>query len=52
MDTEIDDIFMKKDDLMKHLEEESQVFENQAIKEAFLAIDRKDFLGEDYKVEA
>jgi protein-L-isoaspartate(D-aspartate) O-methyltransferase len=52
MDTEADDIFMKKADLMTHLSDESKVFKNPAIKAAFEAVDRKDFVGEDYKVEA
>jgi protein-L-isoaspartate(D-aspartate) O-methyltransferase len=52
MDTEADDIFMKKDDLMKHLEDNSKVFKNPAIKAAFDAIDRRDFVDNDYKVEA
>lgn len=48
----IDDIFMSKDELMKHLADESKVFNNPAIKEAFEAIDRQDFVTDDYKVEA
>ncbi|MCC2631085.1 MAG: hypothetical protein K0S38_894 [Candidatus Paceibacter sp.] len=52
MDTEIDDIFMKREELMKHLSDETQVFKNPTIKAAFEAVDRKDFVGEDYKVEA
>jgi len=47
-----EDIFMSYDGLMKHLEDDSGVFKNPAIKEAFRAVDRKDFVGEDYKVEA
>ncbi len=49
---EPDDIFMKREDLMRHLEEESKVFDNLEVKAAFKAIDRKDFLHDDYKVEA
>ncbi len=43
---------MEKDDLIQHLENETQVFKNKAIKDAFLAIDRKDFVEPDYEVEA
>jgi len=43
---------MSKDELMKHLADESKVFNNPAIKEAFEAIDRQDFVTDDYKVEA
>ncbi len=43
---------MDKDDLMKRLEEETQVFRNKVIKDAFTAIDRKDFVVPDYEVEA
>ncbi|MES2436971.1 MAG: protein-L-isoaspartate O-methyltransferase [Patescibacteria group bacterium] len=43
---------MEKDDLIQHLEQETQVFKNTAIKDAFLAIDRKDFVEPDYEVEA
>ena len=52
MESEIDDMFMKKEDLMKRLEEETQVFKNPAVKRAFEAVDRKDFVEDDYKVEA
>ena len=49
---EPDDIFMKRDDLLRHLEDESGVFGNEEVKAAFKAVDRKDFLHEDYAVEA
>jgi protein-L-isoaspartate(D-aspartate) O-methyltransferase len=52
MEFETDDIFMKKEDLMKRLGEDTKVFENKAIQKAFEAIDRKDFVEDDYKVEA
>jgi protein-L-isoaspartate(D-aspartate) O-methyltransferase len=44
--------FMNHQDLIHRLEQESQVFRNKAIKKAFEAVDRKDFVGEDYKIEA
>lgn len=47
-----DEIFMTKDKLMRHLGEDSRVFANQAIRDAFEAVDRRDFVQEDYKVEA
>jgi protein-L-isoaspartate(D-aspartate) O-methyltransferase len=49
---EPDDIFMKREDLMRHLEEESKVFDNEEVKAAFRTVDRKDFLHDDYKIEA
>jgi protein-L-isoaspartate(D-aspartate) O-methyltransferase len=52
MEFETDDIFMKKEDLMKRLREDTKVFENKAIQKAFEAIDRQDFVEDDYKVEA
>lgn len=52
MEYDIDDIFMNKDELMKRLEEETQVFKNPAVKRAFEAVDRKDFIADDYKIEA
>jgi protein-L-isoaspartate(D-aspartate) O-methyltransferase len=52
MEFETDDIFMKKEDLMERLGEDTKVFENKAIQKAFEAIDRKDFVEDDYKVEA
>jgi protein-L-isoaspartate(D-aspartate) O-methyltransferase len=47
-----DDGFMTKDALLQHLEEGTQVFKNPAVKAAFVAVDRKDFVGDDYAVEA
>ncbi len=43
---------MEREDLMTRLEHETQVFRNKAVKEAFQAIDRKDFVHEDYDFEA
>src|SRR4051812_42335265 len=43
---------MEREDLMQRLEHETQVFQNENIKSAFEAIDRKDFIGPDYEVEA
>lgn len=43
---------MDKEQLLQHLEEESKVFQNIKVKEAFTDIDRADFVDEDYKVEA
>ena len=40
------------DDLLRHLEEGSDVFRNKAIKAAFTVVDRKDFVGDDYHFEA
>ncbi len=44
--------FMSQEDLIERLEEESHVFKNTAIKDAFTAIDRKDFVSGDYEIEA
>lgn len=43
---------MDKEQLLKRLEEETKVFQNPRIKEAFTEVDRADFVDEDYKVEA
>lgn len=43
---------MNKDELLQHLKRESRVLENEAIAEAFRAVDRADFLADDYKSEA
>ena len=43
---------MDKEQLLKRLEHETKVFQNEKIKEAFTHIDRADFVDEDYKVEA
>ncbi len=43
---------MDKDQLLQRLENETKVFQNIKIKEAFTDIDRADFVDEDYKVEA
>jgi protein-L-isoaspartate(D-aspartate) O-methyltransferase len=48
----MNDDFMNKQQLLDHLEFESQVFRNPLIKDAFYAIDRKDFVGADYEIEA
>jgi protein-L-isoaspartate(D-aspartate) O-methyltransferase len=42
---------MKREELLEHLEKQSRVLEVQAIKEAFIAIDRADFVHEDYLPE-
>ncbi|MBX4198363.1 methyltransferase domain-containing protein [Candidatus Parcubacteria bacterium] len=44
--------FMTKEDLLLHLEENSKVFKNEAIRKAFEAVDRKDFIQPDYQIEA
>lgn len=46
------DDFSSHEELLTRLEKETRVFKNTAIKEAFRAIDRKDFVQSDYKVEA
>ena len=43
---------MNKEDLIKHLKEATQVLKNPSIENAFMVIDRVDFVDEDYKVEA
>ncbi len=43
---------MEREDLMKRLKEETDVFRNPAIEDAFEAIDRKDFVLPDYEPEA
>lgn len=43
---------MTQEQLLTHLEENSKVFKNPAIKAAFHAVDRKDFLRPDYQIEA
>jgi protein-L-isoaspartate(D-aspartate) O-methyltransferase len=52
MEPEIDNIFMTKEELFERLENETGVFANDAVKAAFHAIDRKDFLEPDYEIEA
>jgi protein-L-isoaspartate(D-aspartate) O-methyltransferase len=44
--------FMTKEDLLQRLEHETQVFKNEAIRKAFEAVDRKDFVQPDYHIEA
>lgn len=41
-----------KEELIKHLVEESRVLDNPLIKRAFEKINRSDFIGDDYKTEA
>src|ERR1044071_317483 len=41
-----------RDDLQKHLKNESRVLENPELEKAFADIDRADFVGPDYEVEA
>jgi len=41
-----------KEELIVHLENDTQVLQNTAIKKAFQEIDRADFVSEDYRVEA
>ncbi len=43
---------MEREDLMKRLEEEMQVFQNKDVKHAFEVVDRKDFMLPDYEIEA
>lgn len=43
---------MERNELMEHLENNSRVFKTKAIKEAFEAIDRADFVDGDYTPEA
>lgn len=43
---------MTKEELIKWLREETKVFRNPAIEDAFLRVDRADFVPEDYKAEA
>jgi protein-L-isoaspartate(D-aspartate) O-methyltransferase len=43
---------MEREDLLKRLEFETDVFRNEAVKKAFHAIDRKDFMLPDYVFEA
>lgn len=46
------DDFFTRDDLIARLEEHTNVFKNERIKEAFITIDRKDFVPSDYQIEA
>jgi protein-L-isoaspartate(D-aspartate) O-methyltransferase len=48
----MDSDFMTKEELLAHLEDNSKVFKNPAIKQAFESVDRKDFIQPDYHVEA
>ncbi len=48
----MDSDFTSKEQLLERLEHETKVFKNPAIKSAFEAIDRKDFIQPDYHVEA
>lgn len=43
---------MKKNELLKHLKENTRVLSSSVLEEAFSAIDRADFVGEDYKIES
>ncbi|HVS80071.1 MAG TPA: protein-L-isoaspartate O-methyltransferase [Candidatus Paceibacterota bacterium] len=43
---------MDRNDLNKHLKDNSDVLRNDGVKSAFEAVDRADFVGEDYKTEA
>lgn len=43
---------MDRDGLYDHLDHNSQVLRNQGVRDAFAAVDRADFLHEDYKPEA
>lgn len=46
------DDFESREQLMKRMQDETQVFRNPLVKEAFEKVDRKDFVKEDYKIEA
>ncbi len=48
----MEDGFTTKEDLLRTLETETQVFKDILVKEAFSKIDRKDFIGSDYEIEA
>ena len=48
----LNDGMMDKKELMRRLEEDTKVFKNPAVKAAFEAIDRRDFVGDDYSFEA
>lgn len=41
-----------KQSLLNHLENETQVLKDPLVKQAFVAVDRADFVSEDYKPEA
>ena len=43
---------MDREELHRHLKEHSRVLEKEGLDKAFRAIDREDFVGDDYKVEA
>lgn len=43
---------MSKTDLIEHLQNESQVLQNETIKRAFKNVDRRDFVQPDYHIEA
>lgn len=43
---------MEREELMRRLELESDVFRNPTVKDAFTEVDRKDFVHEDYDFEA
>lgn len=46
------DDFDSHDELIRRLEHDTQVFQNKRIKEAFKKVDRKDFVRDDYRIEA
>lgn len=41
-----------KDELIEHLKNETRVFEDSRVEEAFRAVDRADFVAPDYRIEA
>ena len=41
-----------KEELFAHLKDVTRVLEDPLVRRAFIDIDRADFVGEDYKVEA
>lgn len=43
---------MQRDDLYKHLKENTQVLRNEGVRKAFEVVDRADFVGADYESEA
>ncbi len=50
--SDLNDGMMSREDLMKHLEENTQVFKVDVVKAAFKAVDRAGFLTEEYRPEA
>ncbi len=49
---EVSDFFTSREELFRHLDEESDVFREPTIRKAFTDINRADFMHPDYKVES